>query len=98
MATSSGRSQPPGLENTKSFGKYLKSNRATLNALFGATDRRGGQGKRLWRFNLPESRETDIPTAVEVEADIPTAVGSEREREEIRIMLEKMLPMRPTVQ
>ena len=98
LATSSGRSQPFGLENTKSFGKYLRSNRATLNALFGATDRRAGQGKRLWRFNRPRLVEADIPTAVEVEAEIPTAVDSEREKEELRAAFEKMLPMRPTVQ
>jgi hypothetical protein len=37
-----------------SFGQYLQSNRATLKALFGATDRTGGAGKRLWRFSPPE--------------------------------------------
>ena len=83
--------------SAKAFGQYLQSNRATLKALFGATDRTAGGRKRLWRFNLAVG-EADIPTAVEVEAAIPTAVDSEREKEELRALFEKMQPMRPTVQ
>ena len=84
--------------SAKAFGQYLQSNRATLTALFGATDRTVRGRKRLWRFNLPKSGEADIPTAVEVEAEIPTAVDSEREKEELRALVETMFPMRPTVQ
>jgi hypothetical protein len=89
--------RPFDFKTTRGFGKYLQSNRATLNAMFGATDRPGGQGKRLWRFNLPRLGEADTATAVEVEAEIPTAVDREREREELRAFVEKMQPMRPTV-
>ena len=53
LAMSSGRSQPFDLKNTKSFGKYLQSNRATLNALFGATDRRAGAGKAALAVQSP---------------------------------------------
>jgi hypothetical protein len=46
------------------FGQYLQSHRATLKALFGATDRTVGGRKRLWQFSAPESTETEPVEAV----------------------------------
>jgi 5'-deoxynucleotidase YfbR-like HD superfamily hydrolase len=81
MANSSQRAFD--FKSAKAFGQYLQNNRATLNAFFGATDRTAGGRKHLWRFNLPES----------VEGDIPTPVDREREKEELRASFEKMHPI-----
>ena len=47
-------------KSSVAFGKYLSDNLATLKALFGTTFRKGGAGKRLWRFSSP----TDAPVGV----------------------------------
>ena len=87
-------------KSAKAFGQYLQSNRATLKALFGATDRTAGGRKRLWRFNPPEPTERDIPIAVDHESEKEElrAMFEEREKEELRAAFENMQPMRPTVQ
>ena len=82
-------------KSAKGFGQYLQSNRATLKALFGATERTAGGRKRLWRFNPPEPTERDIPITVdhEREKEELRAMFEEREKEELRAWFENMQPM-----
>jgi hypothetical protein len=69
-------SHPPrsfDFKSAVSFGHYLQSNRATLRALFGATDRTAGGRKRLWKFVPPTSSATtpaEAPTFEVTEDDV----------------------------
>jgi hypothetical protein len=56
MACSSHPQRSFDFKSAVSFGQYLQSNRATLKALFGATDRTVGGRKRLWQFSAPKPR------------------------------------------
>jgi hypothetical protein len=56
------------------FGQYLQGHKATLGALFGATDRTVGGRKRLWTFHKPASDAPPAATAVKSEGEdaVPT--------------------------
>jgi hypothetical protein len=66
LATSSRPERSFDFKSAVAFGQYLQSNRATLKALFGATDRTVGGRRRVWQFSAPPSTETEP-----VEAAIP---------------------------
>ena len=56
-------SQPPMLfdfKNVIGFGQYLQTKRATLAALFGATERTVGGRRRVWQFYPPTDRSDDV--------------------------------------
>ena len=69
LARSSHPQRSFDVKSAVSFGQYLQSNRATLKALFGATDRTVGGRKRLWQFSAPKPTEVEPVAAATRESE-----------------------------
>ena len=70
LACSSHPQRSFDFKSALSLGQYLQSNRATLKALFGATDRTAGGRKRLWQFSAPKPTEVEPGEAVSHECEV----------------------------
>jgi hypothetical protein len=68
------------IKGVQKFGQYLQSNKATLKALFGASDSTGRSRRRVWKFD-PPGREADAADEV---------VNGETETEDLTLLFQEI--------